>query len=317
MAILFLEHPNIAASTGLEPPPKAAESEINKKESEENRKQEAEEAKRLTELYLRNQNVFLKKGELMLELDSFYNRNSQQPSNGTSLTNTTRRFFDNTLIGRYGILTDGFEVDLIVPFFIHAEIQQDVSTNGNIVEREDGFGDIAGALRYQAWYERGARPGVIFDIESKSRTGGTGLTGTGNWNVGGGVTLLKSIDPVVFFGRIGYTHNFASESRDLGDIIDYRIGMGFSLNERVSFNIQLTGAYIQPSKIIALQSSGAPGSLSALSPVVLSTRHAEVMNVFFTTTVMVTKKLFIEPLIGIGLTEQSFTIIGVRIPYRF
>jgi hypothetical protein len=85
----------------------------------------------------------------------------------------------------------------------------------------------------------------------------------------------------------------------------------------VSFNIQLTGAYIQPSKIIALQSSGAPGSLSALSPVVLSTRHAEVMNVFFTTTVMVTKKLFIEPLIGIGLTEQSFTIIGVRIPYRF
>jgi hypothetical protein len=317
MAILFLEHPNIAASTGLEPPPKAAESEINKKESEENRKQEAEEAKRLTELYLRNQNVFLKKGELMLELDSFYNRNSQQPSNGTSLTNTTRRFFDNTLIGRYGILTDGFEVDLIVPFFIHAEIQQDVSTNGNIVEREDGFGDIAGALRYQAWYERGSRPGVIFDIESKSRTGGTGLTGTGNWNVGGGVTLLKSIDPVVFFGRIGYTHNFASESRDLGDIIDYRIGMGFSLNERVSFNIQLTGAYIQPSKIIALQSSGAPGSLSALSPVVLSTRHAEVMNVFFTTTVMVTKKLFIEPLIGIGLTEQSFTIIGVRIPYRF
>jgi hypothetical protein len=121
----------------------------------------------------------------------------------------------------------------------------------------------------------------------------------------------------VFFGRLGYTHNFASESRDLGDIIDYRIGMGFSLNERVSFNIQLTGAYIQPSKIIALQSSGPPGSLSVLSPTLVSTRHAEVMNVFFTTTVMVTKKLFIEPLIGIGLTEQSFTIIGVRIPYRF
>jgi len=311
---VFLQHQNISASTGEETSPKAKEKEINEKENEENRKQEAEEAKRLAELYLRNQNVFLKKGELMLELDSFYNRNSQLQSGDISLATTTRRFFDNTLIGRYGILTDGLEVDLIVPFFIHAEIQQDGSSN---VQREDGFGDLAGALRYQAWYETRTRPGVIFDIETKSRTGGTGLKGTGNWNVGGGITLLKSLDPVVFFGRVGYTHNFSSESRDLGDIVDYRLGMGFSLNERVSFNIQLTGAYIQPSKIMTLQSGGEPGSLSALSPAVVSTRHAEVMNVFFTTTVMITNKLFIEPLIGIGLTEQSFTIIGVRIPYRF
>lgn len=255
----------------------------------------------------------------MLELDSFYNRNSQQETittaTGTASTTTTRRFFDNTLIGRYGIFTDGLELDLIAPFFIHAEVDQSGSLNGDTIE-EDGFGDLAAAVRYQAWYERGARPSVIFDIEGKSRTGGSGLTGTGNWNVGGGIALTKSFDPVVFFGRVGYTHNFASQSRDLGDFVDYRIGMGFSLNDRVSFNIQLTGAYLQPSKIKAFQSS-APGSLTALSPVVLSTRHIEVMNVFFTTTVMVTKNLFIEPLIGIGLTEQSFTIIGVRIPYRF
>jgi hypothetical protein len=314
VAILFLEHQNTVASTGEQTSTKD-----NEKEIEENRKQEAEEAKRLTELYLRNQTVFLKKGELMLELDSFYNRNAQQDTitttTGTTITTTTRRFFDNTLIGRYGIFTDGLELDLIAPVFIHAEVEQTGSFNGDTIE-EDGFGDLAAAVRYQAWYERGARPSVIFDVEGKSRTGGSGLTGTGNWNVGGGITLTKSFDPVVFFGRVGYTHNFASQSRDLGDFVDYRIGMGFSLNDRVSFNIQLTGAYIQPSKIKAFQSS-APGSLTALSPVILSTRHIEVMNVFFTTTVMVTKNLFIEPLIGIGLTEQSFTVIGVRIPYRF
>jgi len=261
--------------------------------------------------------VFLRKGELMLELDSFYNRNSRQELTGSSVTTTTRRFFDNTVFARYGVLTDGLEVDLIVPFLSHAELQQQSFANGSIAEQATGLGDIAAAIRYQAWYERGNRPGLILDIESKSRTGGTGLTGTGNWNAGGGVTITKSLDPVVFFGRVGYTHNFASESRDLGDIFDYRIGMGFSLNDRVSFNIQLTGAYIQPSTFVTIQSSNTLGPISELSPVVLSTRHIEIMNVLFTSTVMVTKTLFVEPVIGVGLTEQSFTIIGLRIPYRF
>jgi hypothetical protein len=33
---------------------------------------------------------------------------------------------------------------------------------------------------------------------------------------------------------------------------------------------------------------------------------------------LVTKKLFVEPVVGIGITEQAFDgIFGVRIPYRF
>src|SRR5215218_9348821 len=72
------------------------------KEAEENRQKEAEETKRLTELFLRNQSVFLRKGEMMVEFDSFYNRNSQQnlvPVNGgLALVQTTRRFFDNAII---------------------------------------------------------------------------------------------------------------------------------------------------------------------------------------------------------------------------
>ena len=58
--------------------------------------------------------------------------------------------------------------------------------------------------------------------------------------------MLKTIDPVVFFGRIGYVNNFASQSRNLGNIFEYRLGMGFSLNDKVSFNMQLTGAQMGP-----------------------------------------------------------------------
>lgn len=281
---------------------------------EASRQREAEEVKRLTELYLRNQSVFLRKGELMVELNTFYNRNERQDwvpvTGGVALIPTTRRFIDTTLVARYGLLTDGLEVDLIAPVYVHAEQVLDVAST-QLTTTDDGVGDFGAAVRYQVWYERGLRPSLIVDVQGKSRTGGTGLTGTGTWNAGGGVTLVKSIDPVVFFGRLGYTYNFASQTRDLGNIVSYQLGMGFSLNDRVSFNVQLSGANIGSSKFVT--SNGTGGS----TPLTFSTRHLEIMNLIFTSTVLVTKQLFIEPLVGVGLTEQSFTIIGLRVPYRF
>jgi len=309
------------ASSAEEAQPKSSSNEtqtVTAKEVEESRQREAEETKRLTELFLRNQSVFIRKGEVMLELNTFYNRNSRQDFvpvvGGVAPARVTSRFIDTTLIARFGILTDGLEVDLIAPVYVHAEQTSDFGAT-QTTTKDDGVGDIGGALRYQVWYERGIRPSLVLDVESKSRTGDAGLTGTGTWNAGGGVTLIKTIDPVVFFGRVGYTYNFPSQSRDLGNIWDYRLGMGFSLNDRVSFNIQLAGAYIGPSTGVGL--SDTTGTTGGTAPIVFSTSHLEVMNLLFTTTVLVTKKFFIEPLVGVGLTEQSFTIIGLRVPYRF
>lgn len=297
-------------------PPEATTSQ-QQQESEENRKREAEETKRLTELYLRNQSVFLRKGELMVEVNTFYYRNSQQnlvPVNGgIAPVQTTRKFIDTNLIVRYGFLTDGLELDLIAPINVYAEQTSDFGV-AQTSTTEDGIGDIGGAIRYQVWYEQGMRPSLVLDVTGKSRTASSSLTGTGTWNAGGGVTLIKTIDPVVFFGGVGYTYNFASQSRDLGNIVDYRLGMGFSLNDRVSFNIQLTGAYIEPSKFNGV---GVSGATAGAGPVVFSTRHIEIMNLFFTTTVLVTKNLFVEPLVGVALTDQSFTVVGLRVPYRF
>jgi hypothetical protein len=290
---------------------------VDKSEGEENRQKEAEEAKRQTELFLRNQSVFIRRGEFMVELNSFYNRNSRttlQPiGGGVATAQETRRFFDTTVIGRYGLLTDGLEIDVIVPAFIHAEQVSDFGIVRGSQEK-DGIGDIGAALRYQVWYERGTRPALVLDVTGKSRTGGTGLAGTGTWNAGGGITLLKSFDPVVFFGRLGYVYNFASQTRDLGNIIDYRFGMGFSLNDRVSFNIQFTGAFVGSSKVVGFGSASGGGSSG---PLVFSSRHVEIMNLVFTTTVIVTKNFSVEPIVGVGLTNESFTIVGLRLPYRF
>jgi hypothetical protein len=296
-----------------------ASKQVAETDTQGSRQKEAEETERLTELFLRQQKVFLRKRELMVEFDSFYSRNSQQRFIQTSptqvsLAKLTTRLFDETIVLRYGIFTDGLELDVSAPVFVHAEQHSDFGV-ASATSQENRFGDLSAALRYQVWYERGLRPSLTLDVEGKSRTGGTGLAGTGNWNAGGGVTLLKSIDPVVFFGRIGYTHNFPSSTLTLGDSVDYRLGMGFSLNDRVSFTIQLAGAIIAPGeqRVVVPETSFSAGP--GLTAVGIGSR--EIMNLFFTTTVLITKRFFIEPVVGVALTDQAFTIIGIRIPYRF
>jgi hypothetical protein len=313
--ILALSSWSASASDGVtgEGPSRAQSTEL-----EGNRQKEAEESKRSRELYLRNQSVFLRKGELMLEVNTFYNRNNRQEFLGTNsnLGQITTRFFDNTLLARYGIFTDGLEIDLIAPVLVYAEQTVDFGRSRSKTT-EMGVGDFAAAIRYQAWYERGARPSVVLDVSGKSRTGGPGLLGTGTWNAAGGLTLIKTIDPVVLFGRVGYTYNFASESRHLGNIIDYRLGMGFSLNDVVSFTLQLNGAIIGGSQFKGTLTTGEPGTVAGVIPIIVSTQAIETMTLIFTTTVVVSKNFFLEPIVGVGLTERSFAILGLRMPMTF
>ena len=275
--------------------------------TEGDRQKEAEELKRLQEFYLRNQSVFIKKGELVVELNTFYSTDKRQEfisigAGQSTLIQSTRRFFDTTLFARAGILTDGLELDVIFPFLVHAD-QEIRLLSGSSSSSSTGIGDISAALRYQVWYERGIRPGLIVDIQGKSRSGGDTLRGTGNNNIGGGVTLLKSIDPVVFFGRLGYTETLSHDGRNLGNIFDYSVGMGFSLNDRVAFNMQFIGSLIGKSKI---QGEVIDGS------------SLEIASLQFSATILVTKQLFVEPIVVIGMTDDAFdSTIGIRIPYRF
>jgi len=282
---------------------------------EEDRRKESEEAKRLQDLFLRGQTVFIRKGELIAEMSTFYFTDTRSDfvplgNGGAALVKLRRRFFDTTLVGRYGLLTDGLELDVFLPAYVYTE--QEIDTGlGRSRTTSQGLGDMSAALRYQLSDETAGRPSLIIDLEAKSRTGGD-VRGTGNWNFGGGVTLLKTIDPVVFFARVGYTQTFGSPGRDLGNIIDYRIGAGFSLNDRVSFNTQLTGAFVGSSKITT------PGLAGSAGNVLLTTQSLELMNLLFTATVLLTRQVFVEPVVGVALTDDAFdAIVGLRIPYRF
>jgi len=284
-------------------PSRAETTDESRQKTEENRQKEAEEVDRLRDLFLRSQYVFIRKNEVILEYNFLYNSDAKIiPAGAAQAIKLTRRFIDNILLARYG-LVDGLELDVTVPFYIRADVDSDVGSVRSQTQSE-GIGDLSGALRYQVFYEKGSRPSLTVEADFKSHTGNDLLLGTGQYNVGGAVTLLKTIDPVVLFAGVGYSTILKRSNLGAGDIIDYRAGMGYSLNDRVSFNLQATGSLIRrPAPLLGL-----------LAP----TSRFEIVNLLFTTTILVTKRLFMEPVVGVGLTDDAFdATLGFRLAYRF
>ena len=271
---------------------------------EENRRKEAEEAARLRELFLRQEKVFISRGELLVEFGTIYttDTSSDLVSSSGELISARRRarFVDTSVVVRYG-LWDGLEADLRVPF-VHAEQELDFGSS-RTREEDTGIGDVSGSLRYQLTGERGAWPAVVLDVGAKSRTAGDTIRGSGHWSAGGGVTAVKTIDPVAIFGRVGYTATIERDDRDPGDIIEYRLGMGYSLNDRVSVSMQLAGAVVGRFERGGRDVQGS---------------SREIMTLIFATTVLATKRLFVEPTVGVGLTDDTAdAFVGLRFPYRF
>jgi hypothetical protein len=276
-------------------------------QAEESPEKEAEEARRAMETFLREQLVLVRRGDLALELDTFYSNDTHdgfiRTNTGVAFAKLTTTVASSIFIIRYGLL-DGLELDLDIPF---GYTEQVLDLGVSRSTREDfGLGDIAGQLRYQLFYERGIRPSVILDLGAKSITAGSNtltLLGTGNWNVIGGVTLVKTLDPVVFFGRLGYTATLEREGRNPGDQVSYLLGMGFSLNDRVSFNMRVSGAVVGPLEVNGREISGS---------------SLDIINLQFLVTTRATRRLFIEPLVSVGLTDDAPDVVaGINFIYQF
>ena len=297
--------------SGLAPLTAAAQPAESQGQSQEDLEREAEESRRALEVFLRREKILFRRGEFSFELDGFYSTDNRDdfvrvinPNNASEarvfakITNTQANW---TVIGRYGLI-DNLELDLIIPF---GYVEQELETEFASSRTDDfGLGDIAGRLRYQLWDERGWRPDVILDFDVKSRTADDdSLLGTGHWSLGGSLTLVKTVDPVVFFGRVGYLTTLERDRRNPGDIVLYELGMGFSLNDRVSFSMRTAGAVVG-----RLKENGTEITGSSL----------DILNLEFAVTTRLARNWFIEPSVSIGVTDDAPDLIaGFSLVYRF
>jgi hypothetical protein len=164
---------------------------------------------------------------------------------------------------RYGV-TDRFEIDARVPFVYRddriAGVALDDSTEFVRDLNGAGLGDIEIGAHYQLTNGEGF-PYTIANVRVKAPTGegpfdvdrsasGVELdaaTGSGFWTVEPSATFIFPTDPAVFFANLGYQMNFAVSPDeaigtsivrefDPGDAVRASLGVGLSVNERLSLN---------------------------------------------------------------------------------
>jgi Putative MetA-pathway of phenol degradation len=267
-------------------------------------REEAEAAQRAMDIFLREQKVLIRRGELGLELSSFYSTDSRDQFVGSGdavgLAEVQTRLVESTLIFRYGLLDD-LEASVRVPF-VWAE--QEIDLGASRQRREDsGLGDVFAALRYQVWHEGAGTPDVVLGVEAKSPTGDEPLLGSGHWNVGGSISLVKTLDPVVMFGKVGYTLTLERDGRDPGDEVFYQLGVGYSLNDRVSLSSQLIGAVV------------GHGERDGR---VVRRSNLDIISLQLGVTALMTRHLVVEPVVNFGLSKDApDVIVGINLIYRF
>ncbi|GJL92737.1 LysM peptidoglycan-binding domain-containing protein [Hyphococcus sp.] len=196
-------------------------------------------------------------------------------------TDTDRRALTESLTAKYGI-TSRLEIDARVPYVSRNDrisgvaIDDATSTIRDLEGR--GLGDVEMGLHYQL--NDGVKlPYAIANVRVKAPTG-TGpfevarnpdngietelAVGSGFWTIEPSMTFILSSDPASLYANVGYQYNmptspnvFITQSDpftsrllefDPGDAIRTSIGVGLSLNERLSMNFGYDQSFFLRSK---------------------------------------------------------------------
>ncbi len=286
-----------------------------------------------------------------LALDSIFLGNISIDETNADVVTT-----DATL--RWGA-TDSLSFDVNVPYLWRRSNFQSGGAGGNaaglaefdITDR--GIGDVSFGASYRMVKETFRRPDVVVSARVKTPSGrhpfGIELirvpgsdpadsffvperlsTGTGTWGLSAGVSVLKTIDPLIVFGSLSYFHNFAQDFGDIseladidpvtqqstvvpgrakfGDAFQFGAGIAFALNEKSSLSTSFTQRIVARSR---LQPLGAENRI-------ITGSQANVGTLNLGATFSVDERLSIIANIGTGLTRDAPDMtLAVRVPYRF
>lgn len=239
-----------------------------------------------------------------------------------------------------------FDVD--VPYLVRHAYYQSGGAGGNasgLIEAsktQSGLGDISFGASYRLFTETFTRPDVVVNIRGKAPTGrdpfGIALVevpgsqgnlsipenlsfGTGVWSASGGISVLKSLDPIVVFGSVTYFWNFQNHFDDIdemvgaqpgevniGNAIQYGAGVAFALNERSSLSTSFTQRFVSSTR---LKPDGGDWQ-----KVVGSGANVALLN--FGATFSLSDRVSLLANVSIGMTADApDMIVGLRLPIRF
>ncbi|MBM4294111.1 MAG: transporter [Deltaproteobacteria bacterium] len=245
--------------------------------------------KRPEETFVRADKVVLPKGKLETELNVSYYDNSP-----LGLLGSRDRTLIFPLTARYGI-TNKLLGLVTVPLAIGwREIPGETKTKTHAAS---GLADISFGLQYQILTERVVRPDLMFFLLASSNTGKGGYQlpttqtplGTGFWQINPGLSFVKTVDPVVIFGSLSYTHFFEKSGFQPGEAINPVLGTGFAVNDEVAISFKLAGSCITRARYRGEEFG------RVLTP----------FSFYFALDKYITNKSYLEPSVGIGLTTDA------------
>lgn len=197
------------------------------------------------EVFLREQQVLLEPNELSLDVGVFHTRRDRQllaeaPSGGTVLANAESQTTLTQITARYSLVRD----TEIFATTSHVRQSASVFAGDERISRaaRAEMGDVGIGLRHTLLREDVGRPDVIVSLDARIPTGDTSPA------IGTAVTLVKSLDPAVLFGTLGYRRTFSREFADTTRLeprhrVDVTLGFAFALNDTLSLNTAIAAAF--------------------------------------------------------------------------
>ncbi|MCP4702356.1 MAG: transporter [Gammaproteobacteria bacterium] len=270
---------------------KAAEKTAPKKKSEPSAVLGEEPDEDLRQIFLRQSTVLLKPGEKELDVSLSYTRDE--------FANLRVRQWNLPLSLRMGIRErlEGF-VNVPIIWAQRQVFYQD-SINKNDAA---GIGDVGAGLKYLLKQQDSQWPDMIASLSFIAPTGDRSdpknpddlSVGGGHWHLSTGLTLVKSYDPAVLFGGIGYTRTLKETINGVetapGNRFNYSFGMGFAINTQITMSGQFLGAYQSKS---AWDGAKIPGS------------SREPMSLRTGLTYRMSKGRYLEPAVTLGMNDDT------------
>ena len=281
-----------AAPSASAPPAASAEMPIGEAPTE----QTAED------VFLRGQKVLLGRGEVAVDIGQFYSRgdNTQLASvgNAVGLATIRQTGFTTLFSARVGIFN---ETEAFLSTIFRSQNSDVLIGNDKVAEDHlSEFGDLRLGLRQTLLTEGPGRPNVIATIFGHIPTGHT------SYAAGGGVSLVKSFDPVVLFATANYRHIF---SRDFADVtrlepeerFDVTLGYALALNDTLTISTSVSALF--------------SGETTFTNATLL---RQDIYSLQLGLTSWLARGLYIEPTVSFGLSGPGNSVaFGVTLPYTF
>ena len=187
--------------------------------------------------------------------------------------------------------------------------QESDQSNGN------GIGDVELGVSHQFLREGRWWPDLLGEVRWKTDTGKSTFevgkngmaTGTGFNGITGAVTAVKSYDPLVFFGKLGYTANLSDKKDGLnidpGDSIQASFGTVLSTGPGTSLKFGISESVTDDFKVNGDKIAGTDQVIGMLT---------------FGVAAALPDQLLLDISAGVGITQEAPDFaLRAALPYRF